>query len=335
MITRRSVWSDPVVQERLRAFIPAADEVGHLQRSLGPEGELFREIAEQGHYKGRTKPTNTRQGIYACAPDGTFLASVNTRRASDLIAMLDRAEAAFEVHRAEDNQTKDHREQTEASDLDDAAAPRFLDLYPSDGLVLRVHSRDLPRDDAPDDWRAEASNRDFAWFRNEELVAMIPETTAEGVSRDWPKPLAVRLAQLHLVDNVRGQVSPLEEEHVLDARITTTIVEVHPDHLTVRFDGAFRTLARETSPVNGFEDREAPTERERGFEGQLLGKGEFDLKRLAFRAIELVVAGERHGGTQYNARADDLGKSPIGFVLVKADDEERTEPATFWKYGWR
>ena len=90
MVGRRSIFSDPDVVELARRFIPAADEVGLLQRktSAGPEAEWFRTVAEQGHYGGRTVPTDTRQGIYAAAPSGVLLASINhsdPRRVADML----------------------------------------------------------------------------------------------------------------------------------------------------------------------------------------------------------------------------------------------------------
>ena len=77
MIARQSVWTDPDVKELAAKFIPAADEVGRLQSGKDAECQLFRKIAEQGHYAGRTRPSRTRQGTYATTADGTFLASWN------------------------------------------------------------------------------------------------------------------------------------------------------------------------------------------------------------------------------------------------------------------
>ena len=50
MIARQSVWSDPEVKELAGKFIPAADEVGRLQSGGDAECQLFRKVAEQGHY---------------------------------------------------------------------------------------------------------------------------------------------------------------------------------------------------------------------------------------------------------------------------------------------
>ena len=59
----------------MQRFVPAADEVWHLQNRKDAECRLFQAIAEQGHYAGRSRPSTTRQGIYACTPSGRFLAS--------------------------------------------------------------------------------------------------------------------------------------------------------------------------------------------------------------------------------------------------------------------
>ena len=78
MRARQSVWSDPKVKELMASFVAVADEVGRLQRGTDAESKLFQGFCEQGHYGGRTQPTNTRQGIYAIAPSGRFLASINS-----------------------------------------------------------------------------------------------------------------------------------------------------------------------------------------------------------------------------------------------------------------
>jgi len=106
-----------------------ADEVGQLQRSKGPEGVLFRQVAEQGHYAGRTVPTDTRQGIYALTAEGSCLASVNTRNGDEVLAMLERALAAFRALPPGEN-----GEEPAAGTVPEW---RFRELYPTDGLVLR------------------------------------------------------------------------------------------------------------------------------------------------------------------------------------------------------
>ena len=91
MIARRSVWSDPEVQGLLKRFVVCADEVSRLQRGKDPECALAQKVFEQGHYAGRTQPTNTRQGIYATAPSGVMLASINSNDPQRVARMLQSA----------------------------------------------------------------------------------------------------------------------------------------------------------------------------------------------------------------------------------------------------
>ena len=86
-------------------FIPAADEVGHLQSGKDAECRLFQKIAEQGHYAGRTKPTSTRQGTYATTAGGTLLASWNNNDPRFVARKLREALAKWERLKAEGRQT--------------------------------------------------------------------------------------------------------------------------------------------------------------------------------------------------------------------------------------
>lgn len=295
----------------LREFVPAADEVSHLQTVKNFEGELFRRIAEQGHYGGRTKPTNTRQGIYAAAPSGEFLGSVNSNDPAKMRAMLEKALAKWKEL---------PREKRLLAEVPRERGWRWETLCPGDGLVLRVHARDLPRGDAPADWRAAAWNRDFAWFRKDELAALTePEV---------PRRLVVRLARLHLVDFVRGQTVPFEEKHVEKAELRCEKAEGE-----FRYRGEVRLSAEGKWPVRGFADMNGPGEQKRGYEARLLGRAKVENGR--FVAFELVAVGTRWGGTQYNGRGDDLGRAPMGHVLTLAEPGERIPPAFVWAYGWK
>jgi len=86
---RASVFSHPEVIRLLSdSFVSVADNCGYTQTQQDAKGEFFRLVAEQGHYGGRTKPTATRQGLYACTVEGELLASINTRDADQVLGML-------------------------------------------------------------------------------------------------------------------------------------------------------------------------------------------------------------------------------------------------------
>jgi hypothetical protein len=332
VVTRRSVWSKKEIQDLLKKFIPAADEVSRLQRGKDTESRLFQAFAEHGHYKGRFKPSNTRQGMYAVTPNGQFLASCNTRHAKTVAKMLHRALERFDKIARSDRQLTD--EQIKSLDK----TRRWAAKYPEDGLVLRVTTRDLPgAKKGSHRWHVHAWNLDYAWFKRTEALQFVPEEAAVGATRDVPKKLMRRLVCLHLLDNVRGQVSTFRVEDVEKAQLTATIVSIDEDVLELRLQGATRAVQRGRWAVGGFRDHRNPGEQERGFATTMLGHANFDKRTQRFIAFEIVAKGTRWGGTQFNDRAGDLDVAPIGAVLSlgSAETSERVPPARIWNYGWR
>ncbi len=128
------------MRELVRSFVPVADEVGRLQRGKDPECLHFQEMAEHGHYKGRKRPTGTRQGMYATAPSGEFLASVNTRSPERVAKMLRTALARWK------ELPREKRLLAEDPKAKKSEVKRLESRYPEDGLVLQVNSRDLGYD---------------------------------------------------------------------------------------------------------------------------------------------------------------------------------------------
>ena len=333
MVGRRSIFSDPEVVELAKQFVPAADEVGFLQRksSKGPEAEWFRGVAEQGHYGGRTVPTDTRQGIYAAAPSGVLLASINHSDPRRVAAMLVKALAAWEA--------LPRAKRLPASALVQAPVgrPRWETLYPVDGLALRVTTRDLARESASaDDWRATAWNLDFAWFRHDEALAFVPADAKPGARTDVPVAITRRLARLYLVDDVRGQTPAFEDRSIEHATLVSEVVRVDKDRVELRLAGEARLVAKGTWPVGDFRDPSPLKPQERGFDGAFLGHATYDRATGRFLAFEMLALGSRWGATQYNGRGDDLGPAPMGVSFSLAGDTpaDHVAPASMWEYGW-
>jgi hypothetical protein len=314
-------------------FVPAADEVWRLQNRDDTECRLFQSFCEEGHYGGRDRPSSTRQGIYACTPAGTFLGSLNHNRPERVVRML---RAALEKWESLDEEARFGTEPPPERP-DDLSRPE--DRYPEDGLVLRVHTRDLPRKggDAPADWRASAWNVDFAWFRADEVRALFATTAAgePGEPHAAPAKLASRLARCHLVDNVRGQTPALDARDVEAADWTTTLESLTDDVARIRIEGRSRTVKRGRWRVEG-PGEDQVRDRELGFDARLLGWAEYDAEENRVTAFEMVAAGTRWGATRYNARADDQEPAPIGVAFTLAGDSaaDRVAPASIWGYGW-
>ncbi|HEY0867838.1 MAG TPA: hypothetical protein VGE01_10680 [Fimbriimonas sp.] len=284
---------------------------------------------EQGHYAGRTRPTNTRQGTYATAPSGVLLASINS---NDPNAMADMLRRALDRWNA----------MSESERMNVGAAARTSEVrrpeqkYPTDGLVLRVFSRDLPRENTTKDWRKDAWNQDYAWFTKAEAKSLLPTRLEPGQKAEAGKTIAERLARLNFVDNVRGQVPPFDPGDVRTARLESEVVGVANGIVRLKLAGESATEKEGTWPVAGYQDMNAPSPQKRGVSVRLLGSAEYDTRLERFRAFELVAVGTRHGATQYNGRHDDRGPAPIGYLATLAGDSpaERVAPAFYWSYGW-
>lgn len=212
-------------------------------------------------------------------------------------------------------------------------------LYPEGGLVLRVHTRDLPSGGTPiiGDWRSRALNQDFAWFTRAEAHQLVPESISSGQSRSVPDPLIRRLARLHFVDNVRGQTPPYRENEVEAAHLMSTVTAADGPRVSLRLEGHVRLSAEGVWPVKDRHDARNPQQNRRGFDARLLGRATWDSEQQRFTAFDMLAVGTRWGGTQYNVRYDDLAPSPLGIALTLAGNTpaDRVAPAAIWGYGWR
>jgi hypothetical protein len=329
VIARQSVWTDPEVKELTAKFIPAADEVGHLQSGNDAECRLFQKIAEQGHFAGRTLPSFTRQGTYATTADGTLLASWNKTDPRIVARKLREALKNWDKLKAEG------RKFSGEDPLDIAQLSRADRFFPEGGLVLKVNTRDLPRDPPQQARWARAWNQDFAWFTKEEAGQFLPSEIKPGRTRKVPRTLVKRLARFHFLDNVRGQTPPFPACAIEDATLTSRVTEVDGNFVSLRLEGRTKAVQKGDWSIRGFEDMNRPSSQERGLEIKLLGSARFDRKQGRFVGFEVVAVGTRWGATQYNCRGDDLAPAPFGAVLSLAGPSraERVAPEHFRGYA--
>ncbi len=312
-------------------FVPAADEVWRLQHGKDAECKLFQGFMEKGHYGGRVQPTDTRQGTYCCTPSGQFLASCNTNDPKQMAGMLRTALSKWK------EMTQAVRLSSEVEKPSEIQRPETK--YPKDGLVLQVIVRDLPREDGkcPDDWRKDAWNQDYAWFTRREAAQLLPATLEVGAKGTTPAALISRLARAHLIDTVRGQSSAYQNGAIESAWLETRIDKIAGDRVSLTLFGASQSNEKGSWSVNGFADMNDPSANTRGIDCKLLGSATYDRSKGKFVQFELVAAGQRHGATQYNGRADDPGPAPIGFVFRIAPDlpQNHVAPTNFWVYNWQ
>lgn len=318
------------MQELVSGFVAVADEVHFLQRAEGVEGEWFRKVAEQGHKKDESL-SSTRQGIYAAAPSGELLVSVNTANPGRMAKMLKQALERWDALDPE------ARLLPQAPEAAPKKRFRWEGLYPSDGLAMKVTTRDIARTELPKGWRGRAWNLDYAWFRAAEARSFLPEQIEVGARHQVPQELVARLVRCHLLDNVRGQTPPYRSQHVKRADIETRVTAVEGSLVTLELRGATRAEAEGRWRIRGMETANPPGDQTRGFDAQLLGYATFDTEARRFTDFEAVLVGLRWGGTRYNLRASDLGPAPLGVVLSLAGDTdaEKVSPANIRSYGWQ
>ncbi len=316
MTGRESVFSDPrVIRTITEHFIPVADDVTKLQNVDDEIGRFFRGVAVQGHMKGRSRPENSHQGIYAFAADGTHLASGNPLQAEKTLALIQDAQTRWAETVSE----------TGSSPVPAAAG---ADAYPTGGAVLRMAARDLPRPNGlpPEVARyATQWNFDHVWLRPEDVRGFVPATIETGAQRQVPHDLLERIARFHLRDIVRGEPQVWGPDSAERLEMTSRVTEIGDGTVTLALDGG--VVLREHVAF-----RDAHKEVDWAFDNVLdatmTGEAVWNIAEERFVRFDLLVAGQREGAHRYNVRTADPGPAPIGFAFELAGDEpwERTPP---------
>nr|CAA9263955.1 hypothetical protein AVDCRST_MAG63-2583 [uncultured Armatimonadetes bacterium] len=316
MLTKRFVWSDPAVQQRLAArFVPAVHDEA-LGSASTPDVAMLRRVKAQSGARGGP----TGQGCYAVTPAGTLLASASSATEPAKIAdMLDEAWSRWQELSRQERRGADAALTPIA--LPDYAAQR---KYPADGLVLRSFARFLPHPGVPDPWQ-EYLDADYAWFWKDEARAFVPDAAplVRGARRDVPGELVERLARFHLH-------GPFAKDEVAEAWLTSEVADVAKDGLvTLRLRGATKTVRRERG-------NDKAGVGSVGVAASLAGRASWDPARQKFVAFELLGVGERRGAPQFwNLGEKGKGPWPVGFALTLAPDTpvvRQTAPFYYWGY---
>ncbi|MEC8929244.1 MAG: hypothetical protein VX705_08540 [Verrucomicrobiota bacterium] len=270
---------------------------------------LFRKFAKQRTIKNGNR--GGAQGHYAVTPSGELLAASSSANYKILVEMMEQGLAKWKTL------PREKRLLAEAPDPKAADNWRRKEnLYPDDGLVLRVVARDQKRERWPD------SNLDYAWFRKNEARDLLPDNPKKGAKHNVPRALVERLARFHLLDNVHAlNYTFFPKEAIEKARLTSSVLQVEGDLVSLSFEG--ETRASLVSP------------KKIGYEPKLLGRATFNLKEQKFVSFELVAVGLRWGLGNCNRRHNPT-PALMGIVFTLAGDSqaERLPPAFISRYGW-
>ena len=267
-------------------------------------------MANQGHYGGQEG--GTRQGIYACTPQGQFLGSLNSNDADKVIVMM---QAAMEKWR----QLPIAKQQlTDESAIE--PRHRWEDSYPDDGLVLNVFTRDLPASGNHADLPASRWNQDRVWFSASEVKGWLPDDLKVGSEYELPIPLLHRLVKRHLVDTVNGQTTSFQKDEISpETKIIVSIQELDANTARISFRG--NTFALSNRVSNSTSVHSVKT--------KILGHAVFSRSKSKFTKFELVAIGERRGRTTFNGRRKSPTKNDFGFAFQMAGSNEPRIPPAF------
>ena len=211
-------------------------------------------------------------------------------------------------------------------------ADRF---FPEGGLVLKVNTRDLPRNPPQQRRWADAWNQDFAWFTKDEAGQFLPGKIEPGRTREVPRTPRRATRPVPFPRQRARTDSAVSGGAIEDATLTSRVTAVDGDVVSLRLEGRTKAVQKGDWSIRGFEDMNRPSGQERGLEMKLLGSARFDRKQGHFVGFEVVAVGTRWGGTQYNCRDNDLAPAPFGAVLslAGASRAERVAPEHFRGYG--
>jgi hypothetical protein len=281
---------------------------------------LFWKIAQQRP----DKQAVPGQGIYVVTPSGTLLAFC--QRDHDPVSI-----AKLLSHALDQWNALGRQERLDAAPPGQVAtvSRRPNSRPPEGGLILELFVRDLPRQTGPIDAKLAAMwNRDFAWFTQEEVRSMIPETRTPGGRHRVPEKLVRRLARLHLLDSVRGinDARPFEDKHVEKAEMFMYVVKAEGDVLSLRIEGVTRAVEPPLVEARG---SGRPDEKERGLEAKLVGHATVNVRQNKFVSFALLAIGPRWGGRGYwhSMRKDDLDPRPMGVAFRILPPSEPVEGA--------
>jgi hypothetical protein len=323
---RRYVWLEPRVQKLVSRFVAAADDDGFLRGAQSPEGDFHRRLTDElGYLKDAPEfqhgePRDFGQGVYCVAPSGEHLVSAQLNFDAD--AAVELLTDALEKW---DSLPRSRR--FAPGPIDPAgASDRASTHFPADGLVLVESLRDLPRVPPQDGSLAGSWNKDYAWFRNNEARAFLPETLEKGATREVPDALMKRLSVHHIVDYVHCIGYPYDDEHVERASLASTIESIERNLVKLRLTGASRTSQDGPRGQAGHDNLDQSNQW-RGVEVTILGRATWDIGAGRFTQFDLVAIGQRWGGVSMS-RWMDFDPNPIGFEFRLAGDRpiDRTPP---------
>lgn len=319
------VWSNREVQELAKNYVAVADELHNLRTGETSEAKFFQAV-----FKQKQKHPG-HQGVFLATPSGRLLASSTCYEASKVVQLLEDGLAAWR------KLTTAERLEPRSKLIDANTSGRPEDLYPIDGLVLRVTARDLPESNLSSEPNARW-HRYFLWFSRDELESFLPTRFVQGQTIDFPQTLANRVVCLSLLDKgeVDGFTKPFLEKDVDQAQVRLTVVDISATEVRFEITGTTAARAKDAQAFMYNLPRYKTIPEYRGVQSKLLGSATWNKNSQRFTGFQMLAVGTRFGGAYVGRKPDDWGEHPIGFsfVLGNSSQAEQIAPEFPDRYPW-
>jgi hypothetical protein len=262
-------------------------------------------VADQGPQTG--EGGETRQGLYVFTWSGTLLAYRNSFDPTAIKELLAQAWAKWEELSVDERKPKPFKHPSVEPD------PRFHRAPPEEGLVLRVHARELDgggggsyREAPARDSRPNLASIDHMWLKPEEWKGLIPSQMKVGFRIPVPPSVVRRMVRFHLVDNTRGEPPMWAKEEVRKAQMWITVDKVYKGLFQFKLTGSVHLETKSG---------------DRGFKAELLGYLGYSPITKDIVRFDVTAVGQHWGEGPYSPGARS-GKAPLGIAFVLVDEEE-------------
>lgn len=325
-VARQQVWSDDEVQKLAAAFVPVTAEVWTLATGKSPASEFF-------HKAGGPSEGGRAHGLYLFTPDGEGMGfQFLSRPKEPVVKLLQEGLKKWSEKAAQKKLVAKPLPPLKSKET-------WPELAAKPGLLLMVHSRDLPRGAVLHPGRTPEEqgswNHSFLEFTEKEAAAFLPQG---GSKSPLPEELVKKIARRHLGDFSHGNNGGFRSDAAF--KKLTLVAEnaaVHEPLVTLRFTGEVvleEGTGQYDPKTHGTQlaitgDHRIDQEGLYGFEGKLYGRAVYNLQAKKFLSFELVAVGTRKGLRD----KDDYQPAPIGYAFTiegqsekPGSDEKKSSP---------
>lgn len=189
--------------------------------------------------------------------------------------------------------------------------------FPEGGMILRETMRDLPDASTPRA-RHVRHNFDHVWLTADQKKSFMPSKMEAGHTWKIPDSITRKLAAFHMVDQVKGESWPFDDEHVKKAKLFARVITVGDNKAKIQLKGEVKNVKPPNGRRNPFNGE--TVDQEIVVDVIIGGWIIYDHSKQDFSFFKLLAAGYRSGSDVYNFRWKELDPSPIGFAFEMVED---------------